>query len=87
MSSAPWWVAEDFWRKCATFVTAIMELALILLTFHSLATIQSGAGRVPAYSVVNHRINAERGYQVPVIGRKPTETEAERQLDCLTTSR
>ena len=39
---------------------------LILLTFHSLAAIQSGAGRVPAYSAINHRIDycfdEERGY-------------------------
>ena len=92
MSSAPWWAAEDFWRKCAIFVTAFMALALILLTFHSLAAIQSGAGRVPAYSVVNHRIDyrmdRERGYQVPVIGdeaplfgRKLTEAEAEELVD------
>ena len=90
--SAPWWAAEDFWRKCAIFVTAFMALALILLTFHSLAAIQSGAGRVPAYSVVNHRIDyrmdRERGYQVPVIGdeaplfgRKLTEAEAEELVD------
>ena len=92
MSSAPWWAAEDFWRKCAIFVTAFMALALILLTFHSLAAIQSGAGRVPAYSVVNHRIDyrmdRERGYQVPVIGdeaplfgRKLSEAEAEELVD------
>ena len=92
MSSMPWWAAEDFWRKCAIFVTAFMALALILLTFHSLAAIQSGAGRVPAYSVVNHRIDyrmdRERGYQVPVIGdeaplfgRKLSEAEAEELVD------
>ena len=92
MSSVPWWAAEDFWRKCAIFVTAFMALALILLTFHSLAAIQSGAGRVPAYSVVNHRIDyrmdRERGYQVPVIGdeaplfgRKLSEAEAEELVD------
>ena len=92
MSSVPWWAAEDFWRKCAIFVTAFMALVLILLTFHSLAAIQSGAGRVPAYSVVNHRIDyrmdRERGYQVPVIGdeaplfgRKLTEAEAEELVD------
>ena len=92
MSSMPWWADEDFWRKCAIFVTAFMALVLILLTFHSLAAIQSGAGRVPAYSVINHRIdyrfNEERGYQVPVIGdeaplfgRKLSEAEAEQLVD------
>ena len=69
-----------------------MALILILLTFHSLAAIQSGAGRVPAYAVVNHRIDyrmdAERGYQVPEIGdeaplfgRKLTEAEARELVD------
>ena len=92
MSSVPWWAAEDFWRKCAIFVTAFMALVLILLTFHSMAAIQSGAGRVPAYSVVNQRIHyrmdAERGYQVPVVGdeaplfgRKLTEAEARELVD------
>ncbi len=92
MSSTPWWAAEDFWRKCAIFVTAFMALVLILLTFHSLAAIQSGAGRVPAYSVINHRIDyrmdSERGYQIPVIGaeaplfgRKLTDAEAEQLVD------
>ena len=92
MSSAPWWASEDFWRKCAIFVTAFMALVLILLTFHSLAAIQSGAGRVPAYAVINHRIdyrfNEDRGYQVPVIGdeaplfgRRLSEEEAEQLVD------
>ena len=67
-------------------------LVLILLTFHSLAAIQSGAGRVPAYFAINHRIDYrfddERGYQVPVIGdeaplfgRKLSEAEAEKLVD------
>ena len=92
MSSAPWWASEDFWRKCAIFVTAFMALVLILLTFHSLAAIQAGAGRVPDYSVINYRIDyrmdAERGYQMPVIGdeaplfgRKLTDDQAEVLVD------
>ena len=91
-SPMPWWASEDFWRKCAIFVTAFMALVLILLTFHSLAAIQSGGERVPAYSVINKRIDYrfddERGYQVPVIGdeaplfgRKLSEAEAERLVD------
>ena len=90
--SMPWWASEDFWRKCAIFVTAFMALALMLLTFHSLAAIQSGTERVPAYSVINKRIDyrmdSERGYQVPVIGdeaplfgRKFTEAEAAELVD------
>ena len=91
-SGTPWWAAEDFWRKCAIFVTAFMALILILLTFHSLAAIRSGGERVPAYSVVNHRIDyrmdSERGYQVPAIGaeaplfgRMLSEEEAEKLVD------
>ena len=92
MNSLPWWASEDFWRKCAIFVTAFMALVLILLTFHSLAAIQAGAGRVPDYSVINYRIDyrmdAERGYQVPVVGdeaplfgRKLTDDQAEALVD------
>ncbi len=91
-SPLPWWASEDFWRKCAIFVTAFMALVLILLTFHSLAAIQSGGERVPAYSVINKRIDYrfddQRGYQVPVIGdeaplfgRKLSEAEAEKLVD------
>ena len=71
-AGTPWWAAENFWRKCAIFVTAFMALILILLTFHSLAAITAGAGRVPAYSVINQRIDyrfdKELGRSVPIIG-------------------
>ena len=69
-----WWASESFWRKCAIFVTAFMALVLVLLTFHTLTVIAAGseAGRVPAYSVINHRIgyefDDERNHMVPVIG-------------------
>jgi nitric oxide reductase subunit C len=72
MNTAPWWSSEDFWRKTAIFVTAGMFLVLVVLTFDSLKKISAGSSRVPAYSVINHRIyfetDAARGYQVPVIG-------------------
>lgn len=69
-----WWASEDFWRKCAIFVTAFMALVLIVLTFHTLVVIEAGAesGRVPAYSVINHRIgyefDTERKQSRPTIG-------------------
>ena len=73
-SDETWWASEDFWRKCAIFVTAFMALILILLTFHTLYAIESGAGRVPAYSVINYRIDykfdEDRDFQVPVIGEE-----------------
>jgi nitric oxide reductase subunit C len=49
-----------------------MLVVLIFLTFDTVAKITAGTERVPAYSVINHRIyyrvNQERGYEVPVIG-------------------
>ena len=92
MRSEPWWAAEDFWRKCAILVTAFMTVVLILLTFHSMAAIQSGTERVPAYSVVNQRIDyrydEEMGRRMPVIGAKAplfgeelTESQARALVD------
>ena len=69
-----WWASDVFWRKCAIFVTAFMALVLIILTFHTLVVIEAGgeSGRVPAYSVINHRIDfkfdEDRNMQVPKIG-------------------
>jgi nitric oxide reductase subunit C len=72
MSQGPWWASEDFWRKTAIFVTAGMAVVLIGLTFHSVGVIKAGTARVPAYTVINHRIgyefNAERNLSEPVIG-------------------
>ena len=51
-----------------------MALVLIILTFHTLVVIEAGgeSGRVPAYSVINHRIgfefDNERNMHVPTIG-------------------
>lgn len=67
-----WWASEDFWRKCAIFVTAFMAVVLIVLTFDSLSAISAGRGRVPAYTVINQRIgyvfDEARNMQVPSIG-------------------
>ncbi len=72
MSDTPWWASEDLWRKAAIWVTAAMAVILIFLTFHSSAQIVAGTARVPAYSVVNHRIDyrfdPQRNFEVPVIG-------------------
>ena len=92
MSDEVWWASQDFWRKCAIFVTAGMFLVLILLTFHSLAAITAGQDRVPAYSVINHRIDyvfdEERNMKVPVIGEEAplfgevlTEAQAKALVD------
>lgn len=88
MEAANWWSSESFWRKTAIWVTAGSFVILIFLTLDSLAQISAGSKRVPAYSVINHRISyefdAKRNFQVPVIGpeeplfgKKLTEAEAE----------
>jgi len=72
MTTTPWWASEDLWRKIAIWVTAGMAVVLIILTFDSLDQISAGSDRVPAYSVINHRIyyrySADRKMPVPVIG-------------------
>lgn len=72
MSDLPRWAQEDFWRKIAIWVTAGMFVVLIILTFDSVAVITAGSERVPAYSVINKRIDYrmdhERGFMAPVIG-------------------
>jgi nitric oxide reductase subunit C len=74
MNDIPWWASESFWRKSAIWVTGLMAVVLIILTFDSLDKINAGGQRVPAYSVINNRIfyeyNDARGYQVPRIGGK-----------------
>jgi nitric oxide reductase subunit C len=88
MTSIPWWSGEDFWRKIAIWVTAVMFLVLIALTFDSVSQIQAGSKRVAPYSVINQRIYYEfdenRKRMIPVIGadaplfhKKVTEAEAE----------
>jgi nitric oxide reductase subunit C len=88
MSKTEWWASESFWRKTAIWVTAGSFVALIFLTLDSMSAITAGSKRVPAYSVINQRIDyvfdEKRNFQVPVIGveeplfgKKLTETEAE----------
>lgn len=72
MNSVPWWASESAWRKIAIWVTAVMLLVLIGLTFDSLSYITPGRSSVPAYSVINQRVyyvyGSERGREYPVIG-------------------
>ena len=72
MGTTPWWAGEDFWRKMAIWVTGLMAVVLIFLTFDSIEQITAGTDRVPAYSVINQRIyyryDNSRNMQVPVIG-------------------
>jgi len=72
MSAIPWWSSESLWRKVAIWVTAVMVVILMLMTFDSVRQITAGTQRVPGYSVINNKIfyelDDERGYEVPRIG-------------------
>lgn len=74
MATNQWWASESFWRKTAIWVTGGSMVVLMLLTMDTLSQISVGTTRVPAYSVINHRIeykfDAQRRVQVPVIGVK-----------------
>jgi len=67
-----WWASNSFWKKMAIWITAASAIVLIFLTFDTVAKISAGSKRVPAYSVINHRIDyvfdEKRNHQVPVIG-------------------
>ena len=72
MAQEIWWASPSFWRKTAIWVTGFSFVVLIFLTFDTVKQITAGSPRVPAYSVINHRIDyvfdAKRNFQVPVIG-------------------
>lgn len=88
MEKNQWWASQSFWRKTAIWVTGGSLIILIFLTFDTIPQITAGSKRVPAYAVINNRIDykfdAARHVQVPVIGQKEplfgkelTEQEAE----------
>jgi len=72
MNQVPWWSSEELWRKIAIWVTAVMAVILILLTFDSVARIIAGGERVPGYAVINQRIyyrlDREQNHLMPVLG-------------------
>ena len=74
MATENWWSSEVLWRKAAIWVTSLMLVILIALTFHSVSVIQAGTQRVPAYAVINqqidYRFDESRKHMVPVIGEK-----------------
>jgi nitric oxide reductase subunit C len=87
MSARPWWSREDAWRRIAVWTTAIMLLALMVLTFDTLRQVRAGAGRVPSYAVINQRISYERdgkhraqapviGAEAPLFGQRLSEADA-----------
>lgn len=88
MTTSPWWASETFWRKTAIWVTAGSFVILVFLTFDSMSQISAGTKRVPAYSVINNRVDYKYdetrhalvpviGKEEPLFGKKLTEAEAE----------
>ena len=61
-----------FWRAGAISTTVVMLVVLTFLTIDSLAVTAAGTARVPAYTVINHKISYvydwSRRADVPVIG-------------------
>jgi nitric oxide reductase subunit C len=77
------WTSIPFWRRSAAWVTGFAAMLLIWLTFDTVGQISMGTDadlkngitkRVPAPTVINHKIGYEmskkRGHEVPVIGEK-----------------
>ena len=88
MNDTSHWASEAFWKKAAVWVTAGSFALLIVLTFDSMAKTQAGGERVPAYGVINQKIDyrydeAKKRFQPvikgeqPLFGRKLDEAAAE----------
>ena len=88
MSETPRWASESFWKKVAVWVTAGSFLILVILTFDTLEQTTAGGDRVPAYSVINKKVDYQFDKKLnkfmPVIGgeellfgKKFSEEEAE----------
>jgi nitric oxide reductase subunit C len=72
MSETPLWASEAFWKKTAIWVTAGSFVILVFLTLDSLKQTSAGSKRVPAYSVINKKIDYQFDKDLnkfmPVIG-------------------
>lgn len=88
MNPTPLWASEAFWKKTAIWVTSGSFLLLIGLTFDSMSQVRAGGKRVPAYSVINQRIDYRFdaklnrympviGEDAPLFGKRLSEAEAE----------
>ena len=88
MSETPQWASESFWKKIAVWVTAGSFIILVVLTFDTLKQTTAGSDRVPAYSVINKKIDYQFDKELrkfmPIIGgeellfgQKFSEEEAE----------
>jgi nitric oxide reductase subunit C len=88
VNPTPLWASESFWKKVAIWVTAGSFVLLIILTFDSMAKVQAGSRRVPAYGVINQKIDYRFdkplnrympliGGEEPLFGQKLSEADAE----------
>ncbi len=68
------WLSPTFWRNAAVVSSLIMTFILLWLTFDTANQIRAGAGRVPAWTVINYEIklvwDAKKRRQVPAVGQK-----------------
>jgi nitric oxide reductase subunit C len=91
VNPTPLWASEAFWKKTAIWVTSGSFLLLIGLTFDSMSQVRAGGKRVPAYSVINQRIDYRFdaklnrympviGEDAPLFGKRLSETEAEQLI-------
>ncbi len=92
MNETPLWASESFWKKIAIYVTAGAFLTLIILTLDTLNQTSAGGKRVPAYNVINQKIDYqydENAHKfMPVIsgqelffGKNYSEDEAKALID------
>ncbi len=92
MSDIPQWASESFWKKMAVWVTAGSFLILVVLTFDTLKQTTAGSERVPAYSVINKKIDYQFDKKLrkfmPIIGGEELlfgQTFTEEQAEQLVT--
>lgn len=74
MNETPLWASESFWKKTAVWVTAGSFLILVVLTLDTLGQTSAGTRRVPAYTVINqkidYRFDEKLNKFMPVIGEE-----------------
>ncbi len=92
MNRENYWASQTFWKKCAIWVTAVMFVILIFLTFDSVSKITAGTERVPEYSVINKKVFykyseardilvPEICCEAPLFGKKLSNDEAADLID------
>ena len=92
MKQIPLWASESFWKKTAIWVTAGSFVILMFLTLDSLKQTEVGGKRVPAFAVINQKIDyryqqavnrsmPEIGDEELLFGQRYTEEQAQALVD------